>query len=231
MRSSSGGAGIRGSISRRTGTPFIRAVGSSSRCATSAADTRQRVEGISGLKACGNRRRYRPCRMNIWRRCRRFSPRRDCTAAASVLHAGRLSAAITTSSQNRLRFWVRCALPISVRSSVDRNPVEHWSGRFAAHEMLLVVLVSAAGVPPRRTSGGGGELEADDRRFPQRDLGAGDLLHAAVRRAARRPRGAGTRRFAAYETASHARARAAPRRAAGECRRAGGRPGRRGRWR
>ena len=31
---------------RLTGTPFMRAEGSSSRCATSAADTRQRIDGI-----------------------------------------------------------------------------------------------------------------------------------------------------------------------------------------
>ena len=114
-----GGAGIRGSVMRLTGTPFMRAEGSASRCATSAADTRHRVDGTSGPKACGNRLRYRRWRTIIHRRCSRFSPRRDWTAAATVLQTSGVSAAMTVSSQNRLRFWVRSAARISARLNVD----------------------------------------------------------------------------------------------------------------
>ena len=41
----SGGIGMRGTALRRTGTPFMRADGSASRCATSAAETRERGAG------------------------------------------------------------------------------------------------------------------------------------------------------------------------------------------
>src|SRR5436305_3747572 len=49
-RNASGGAGMRGMVRRLTGTPFMRALGSSSRCASSAPETRLRSDtgGRSG---------------------------------------------------------------------------------------------------------------------------------------------------------------------------------------
>ena len=89
-RAMPGGAGIRGSVTRRTGTPFIRAEGSASRCATSATDARAtgRRERAGRARA-GTAGGRGPGGRSIHRRCRRFSPRRDWTAAATVLHTSR----------------------------------------------------------------------------------------------------------------------------------------------
>ena len=203
-----GGAGIRGIVIRRTGTPFIRAEGSASRCATSAADTRHRVDGTSGPSACGNRRRYRRWRTIIHRRCSRFSPRRDWTAAATVLHTSGLSAAMTVSSQNRLRFWVRSAARISARLNVDQQAALGQSPVFLAHELVLVAAVQAA---RELLEGrwGGGQLEADDRRRLQPRPGRGRSARAARTPAPPRRRSASTRSCVPCETASRTRARAA----------------------
>jgi len=83
------------------------------------------------------------------------------------LHAWAVSAAITVSSQNRLRFWLRPAFCISERLSVSDHAGVPQRGVLVVRESLLLATERAAGVPLEERRGGG-ELEAGDRRRASR---------------------------------------------------------------
>ena len=119
----SGGTGMRGTASRRTGTPFMRAEGSASRCATSAAETSERGEGTRRWRAAGSgggRGRGGRASSGGAGGSRRGAPARRRRASCRRSRGCRRRS--RASSQNRLRFWVRCALAISARLSVEVRP-------------------------------------------------------------------------------------------------------------
>ena len=119
-----------------------------------------------------------------------------------------LSAAMTVSSQNRLRFWVRSAARISARLNVDvsppsGSPQRSWRTSLFSWRRYRRRASSSkydgVGVSWKRTIDGA----------PDRDLGAGDLLERRGRLLARRRRSASRRSCAPCETASRTPARAA----------------------
>ena len=168
------------------------------------------------------RRRYRPWRTVIQRRCSRFSPRRDCTAAAIVLHA---SAGVGGDLElEPEQAAVLGALRVAHLRAVQRRPQAalRQPPALLAHEPVLVAAVQPAGelLEVRR---GGGQLKAHDRRLRRARSARARSARAAATRAPRRRRRAGRRTSAPCGSAARTRARAA-RRARGTGRSACRRP-------
>ena len=228
-RPTSGGAGIRGIVTRRTGTPFIRAVGSSSRCATSAADTRRAERWDQRSERAREPAAVQPLADDHPAAVKAVLPAPGLDGGGDRL--ARLAAVGGDDGLEPEQAAVLGALGGAHLRPVERRPQAALGQppAFLAHELVLVAAVQAPRelLEERR---GGGQLEADDRRLAEPRSARGRSARAAGTPAPRRRRSASRRSCAPCETASRTRARAARRRVAGAARRGrgrGARPGRR----